>query len=132
MFDLRPHLMPKVRSQAIRNAASGVPCTIRISSMIPGHQCSDPSTCVMDHLPVDGKGKSTKVTDLAVGIGCSNCHAILDGVDIKKRDYLYEKYPAALADRLLRSIVMTHTILIEEGVIQIPDAKLILSGPWRP
>lgn len=86
----------------------------------------------MTHLPVDGKGMSTKVTDIATTVGCARCHDLLDGRDADGLAYLIEKYPSVVSERMLKALIMTHTILIEEGVIVIPDAEMIASGPWRP
>lgn len=116
----------------MRTPAAGIPCNLRIASFVPGLKCADPSTCVMNHLPVDGKGTSTKVTDIATVIGCATCHDIIDGRNLDAYNYLMNKYPAAVFERMLKGLVMTHTILIEEGVLQVLDAELILSGPWRP
>ena len=91
-----PHWMTKVRSEHLMKAANGKPCTLRISSFFPGYSCSD-GTTVGCHLPVGGKGTSTKETHLAVAFGCSHCHDILDGRDWKRAEYIVEKYPSAFA-----------------------------------
>ena len=80
-MDHRPALLPKVRSDAIMQAMGHYPCTLRISSFIPGHDCSAQSTVVGAHLPVIGKGIGTKVTDLAVAAACKNCHDLIEGRD---------------------------------------------------
>jgi len=119
--EYRPHLLPKIRSKAIMQAASGSPCTLRIASFYPGGKCSGRTNVVGCHLPVWGKGQSTKVTDLAVAFGCDVCHAILDGVDMKKHNYLMAHYEAAVMQRLLFGLTETHAILAIKGIIEIPD-----------
>ena len=131
MKHLPPHLLPKVRSNSIMSAGAEMPCTIRVSSLYPGHRCSDEATVVMCHLPVDGKCFKSKVTDTAIAAGCMNCHAILDGVDHKRAFYIKEKYPTAFMERLLRASTETITRLIMMGVIVIPDAQIIGSIGFR-
>lgn len=128
-----PHMAPKLRSPQIMAAAMGMPCTLRISSFVPGHQCAGADTTVACHLEVNGKGTSTKVTDLATAFGCVNCHAILDGAAPEKYAYIIAKYPAAFASRMLNGLIETQTMLIEEGIIQINDSRMewLSSGPWR-
>jgi hypothetical protein len=130
MYDLKPHLMPKVRSKKIMATAAGVPCTARIASFIPGLRCESAATTVACHLPVGGKGTSTKETDLAVAYSCSVCHDLLDGRNAAGHAYLIEHHAAAVMQQLLRAHVMTLTVMLEEGVIVIPDAD-VLPGDWR-
>ncbi|UWQ30212.1 nuclease domain-containing protein [Leisingera sp. M523] len=120
-----PHMLPKVRSGAIMEAAKGSPCTLRIASFIPGRSCTSRETSVGCHLPIWGKGVSTKVTDMAVAFGCSNCHAIIDGVDREALRYLEEKFGAAMTTRMLHGLTETHSLLISKGVIEIPGATFI-------
>ena len=124
MLDYRPHMMPKVRSQAIMAAAHGSPCTLRICSFIPGHSCAPSSTVVGCHLAGPGKGVSTKVTDLGVAFGCANCHDLIDGRDARLQ-FLLEKYPAAFHERLRNGLIETLTILVDRGVLIVPDAEVI-------
>lgn len=123
-----PHLLPKVRSEGIMRAAQGQPCAIRVSSLYPMHRCSGVETVVACHLPVDGKGVASKVTDTAVAFGCSNCHAILDGADASRRAYIIDHAPAAFMERLLRGYAETVTRLVIAGVIVVPDADLLTIG----
>lgn len=120
-----PFMLPKVRSDAIMEAANGSPCTLRIASFIPGRSCTSRETTVGCHLPIWGKGASTKVTDMAAAFGCSACHAIIDGVDQEARRFLEEKYGAAMTTRMLHGLTETHSLLISQGVIQIPGATII-------
>lgn len=120
-----PHMLPKVRSKAIMAAAEGAPCTLRIASFLNGGRCAGNETTVACHLPIWGKGTSTKVTDMAVAFGCSTCHAILDGVDREALRVLEEKHSAAVLQRMLHALTETHALLIAADVIQIPDAEII-------
>lgn len=122
----RPHMMTKVRSQPIRDSADGKPCTLRIASFYPGYSCSSNETTVLVHLDdIGGKGTSTKVTDIGACYGCDRCHAILSGVDWKVRDFIAEKYALAYGHRIYTSLVETHAMLVDEGLIVIPRAELI-------
>ena len=116
-----PHLLPKVRSEAIMKAARGQPCSLRISSFL-GSGCSDVDTTVACHLPVPGKGTKTKVSDLFVAFGCSNCHAILDG---NKGVELRHRYPAAYTERLWFGMAETQARLVGMGLIVVPDGEII-------
>ena len=120
-----PHMLPKLRSEAIMQAAKGRNCTLRISSFIPGHKCSPRTTTVGAHLPVFGKGVSTKVTDLAVVFACQNCHDILDGRNVNAYNFLAEKYPSAIPTRCMNALVETLTILMMDGVLNVMDGKII-------
>ena len=119
------HLLAKVRSDRIMASAMGQPCSLRIASFVPGRRCSGVDTTVGTHLPVFGKGMSTKVTDMAVAYGCHACHQIIDGPDKEARDYIFKHFPAAVVERMLHGLVETHCRLIEDGIINIPDGELI-------
>jgi len=119
-----PQRLPKVRSTAITSAAMGSPCTARLASFL-GLQCESRATTVNAHLPVLGKGTSTKVTDMASSFTCSLCHDILDRRRPELFDAIAERYPAGIALRMLESLVETHAILIDMGVIQVKDARII-------
>ena len=121
----RPHMRSKVRSKAITDAAAGKPCTVRVSSIYPGHQCSEDGTTVFTHFGGATKGMSSKVSDLDGGFGCMNCHLIVDGLDRVRLKYIVEKYPAALENRMRQSVSETLAILIDEGIIIIPKATTI-------
>lgn len=120
------HLLPKVRSKAIMRFPEGATqCEARVSSLYPGHKCSENGTLVGCHIDGAGKGQSTKETDISILAGCFNCHAIIDGVDIARRSYIIQKYPAAYADRLMRGMIATQTRMIAKGIIVIPDARWV-------
>lgn len=125
-FDYRPHLLPKVRSAEIMRSARGMPCTLRIASYVPGLKCGSPETTVVAHTPCGwGKGTSTKVTDMAGIYACDVCHAIESGVMIKERSYLAKNYPVAIAQRYLTALTETHALMIQQGIIVIPDAEFV-------
>lgn len=115
---INPQLLPKVRSDAIMQAADGQPCSLRIASFV-GLSCSGTHTTVGCHLPVIGRGVATKATDLAVAFGCQVCHDILDGRNQNAQALILEKYPAAVANRLLNALVETQARLVGMGIIQV-------------
>lgn len=125
MNHYNPHMMTKVRSEAIMKSGKGSPCKLRIASFIPGRRCASDETTTNNHIPVGGKGMSTKETDLATAHGCDACHAILDGRDRDGLNYIQKHYPAALLDRVLRGIIETHASLVDDRIIIIPDGELI-------
>lgn len=121
-----PQMLIKVRSKLIMSEMATFPrCTLQIASFIPGRKCSGNDTLVGAHLPTIGKGWNTKVTDMSVACACGVCHDILDGRDQKGRDFIMEKYPAAINERMLLGLVETHSILVERGVIVVPDGALV-------
>lgn len=119
-----PHMLPKVRSDAIMRAAEGEVCQLRISSFLPGHRCAGADTSVMAHPPGLGKGLSTKVSDLGTIIACHNCHSLLDGVD-ERWQILADKYPAAVQQQILIGVLATLAILVEKEIIVVPDGEII-------
>tara|TARA_R110000851_G_scaffold22626_14_gene67041 strand:+ start:142 stop:522 length:381 start_codon:yes stop_codon:yes gene_type:complete len=122
----RPHMMTKVRSEAIRKEAEGKPCTLRISSFYPGYTCSSEETTVLVHLDdVGGQSTASKVTDIAGCFGCGQCHDILSGVDIKARDYIRDTYPLALGHRIYTALVETQAMLMDSNLLIVPDGELI-------
>ncbi len=122
----RPDLLTKIRCKAVMNAANGAPCTLRIASIVPGKRCASPDTTVGAHLPIGwGKGISTKVTDAGVCFACVTCHAILDGVDRKSGEWLNEKYPALMQQRMLSALTETHALLIDAGILRFKNMKLV-------
>lgn len=124
MIDHRPHLLPKVRSDAIMDAMKHYPCTLRIANFIPGHVCAAESTVVGAHLPVSGKGMGTKVTDMAVVAACKHCHDLIDGVDARV-NWIADAYPAALHMRYLSALTETQAMLVRDLIIEIPDGDIV-------
>jgi hypothetical protein len=125
MSHYNPVLLPKVRSALIMAAAKGMPCTLRIASFMPSWRCADQSTVVMCHIPSAGKGMGTKSSDLFVAAGCAHCHAIIDGVDKRAREYITEKYPAAYAERMLRGMQETQSMLVALGLIKVQGGEIV-------
>ncbi len=102
------------RSKAIRDAARGEHCTLRI----PFGVCEDDiSTTVLAHLPgayVDGTGKKGgKVSDLAAVFACDRCHAWMDRREFR-HVWMRDQDRTMI---LLRALTETHQRLGERGVI---------------
>ena len=110
-----PHLLPKIRSEALRNSAPLMPCGLRIASFI-GLSCSGRETNVMTHLPVHGKGIATKVCDLQMACGCGICHDLLDMRD-PRGAIIREKYPHAFWERLFKAHAETLSRWVAMGLI---------------
>ena len=117
-------LLPKVRSDQIMAAAAGQQCTLRVSSFLVGGRCSGTDTTVACHMPVDGKGTGTKVSDLFVAFGCSNCHDLVDGRNANGQAYIIKNYPTAYMDRLLRGMAETQSRLVEARIITLAGWKM--------
>lgn len=120
-----PHMLVKVRSKLIMASANGQPCALRVSSLYPGYKCAGMETVIGAHLPVQGKGTSTKVTDMAVAYGCKHCHDIIDGPDKMRREYIEKHHPEALAMRMLKGLVETHARLAAKAIIFVRDGEII-------
>lgn len=125
----RPHLLPKIRSNQIMAAAAGMPCTLRIATFYPGFSCAGPETTVSCHLdnlgPAGGKGTATKPTDMAAVFGCKHCHDIMSGADLERHKFVTLNYEAAVLQRIIHALRETHALLIQQGVIIIPDGEEI-------
>lgn len=114
-----PHLLPKIRSEALRRSAVLMPCTLRIAGFI-GLSCSGMETNVMAHLPVHGKGVGTKVSDLSMACGCGTCHDILDGRDPRGL-VIREKYPAAFWERIVKAHFETRDRWLALGLVPMGE-----------
>jgi hypothetical protein len=117
-----PHMLPKLRSEALLDAVRHMEvCTLRIGSFL-GIPCSgriDPC-----HLPVHGKGMSTKVTDMAVVAGCRTCHDLLDWKN-KNGERIRERYPLAYGQQLACALVETHQRLLLAEVINVKGSHFV-------
>jgi len=122
--DYRPHLLPKLRSDQLMAAMALFPCTLRIASFIPGATCAHQSTVVGAHLQVAGKGIGTKVTDMAVVAACATCHALQERRD-PRIELIEARYPIAVTLRYAQALVETHTLLMMDGVLVVPDGNWI-------
>ena len=116
----RPHLLPKILSPNLLKSFKGLPCTLRISSFIPGHSCAGDDTCVPCHVSNVGKGMATKGQVVGVASGCGNCHDLIDRRDTRY-SYIEERYPAAMQARITAGLIETLTLLILKGVIMLPS-----------
>jgi hypothetical protein len=121
-----PHLLPKVRSQKLQDACQHMPCTLRISSFVPHWQCAHQSTVVGCHLDrTIGKGMGTKVSALFMAAGCIHCHNIIDGRDRKAADYIMERYPAAMMQRMLAGLAETQSRWVQMGLLTGDDWEIV-------
>ena len=120
-----PTLIGKVRSEAVLQAADGAPCTLRIASFVPGLRCAPPDTTVYCHLGNIGQGMATKESDINGAFGCSVCHDLTDGRMKSELDWMIEKYPRAVLDRILNGHFETLGLLACNGIIRVPGATII-------
>lgn len=120
---VNPHLLPKVRSESLRDSARLMPCTLRIGTFV-GLPCAGLDTNVMCHMPVHGKGVATKVSDLHMACGCARCHDLLDERD-NRGAIIREKYPHAFWERLTLAHAETLSRWVALGLITGTDWSLI-------
>lgn len=114
-----PHLLPKIRSAALRGSAVLMPCTFRIAGFV-GLSCSARSTNVMCHLSVHGKGVATKVSDLHMACGCGICHDLIDMRD-PRGAMIRERYPQAYWEALFRAHAETLSRWVALGLIPMGE-----------
>lgn len=115
-----PHLLPKIRSLALRRAAIIMPCTLKIGTFI-GIPCSGRDTNVMCHLKSFGSGVGTKVSDLNMACGCFSCHELLDYERNSRGRVIREQYPHAFWEQLFKAHCETVARWIALGLIPIGD-----------
>lgn len=121
---INPHLLPKIRSEALMQSATMFPaCTLKLGSFV-GIPCAPSSTFVMCHLPTIGKGMSTKVSDLFTACGCATCHDILDGRHSTGHDIRW-MYSAAFAEQIMRAHHETMSRWVGMGLLIVPDMDVI-------
>lgn len=118
MMGYNPELLPRVDSPTLRKAVEGFPCTLRISSFIPGHSCSGKDTVVGCHMATIGKGMGLKSSDLFIAAGCFNCHNLLDARD-GRWHWVLEHYPIAAMGRIMRGVHETQSMLEDAGIIRV-------------
>ena len=120
---MNPHLLPKVRSDALRRSATEMPCTLKLAGFA-GHACTGRNTNVMAHLPVHGKGVGTKVSDLHMVCACAMCHDLLDArntLGMKIR----ELYPHAYWEQITKAHAETLSRWVELGLINGTDWEIV-------
>lgn len=122
---INPHMLPKVRSKALTTACAHMPCTLRIASFI-GLSCAAQDTVVGAHLPVFGKGMSTKVSDIHIAAGCFTCHNLLDFERDPRGLKMMKLYPNAFFDRLFQAQCETLSRWIQSGAVIVPDAEFLI------
>jgi len=104
----------RVTSEAIKKAARGESCTLRV----PGVCNENPETVVACHsnFHEDGGGMGMKSEDIYVAFGCSDCHDYIDGrIGRPSKD--------ELRDIFHRGMKRTWHRLIELGIITIKGFK---------
>ena len=119
-----PHMITKVRSDALRKSATEMPCWLKLSGFT-GKRCAPRDTNVMCHLPVHGKGMSTKVSDLHMVCGCSACHDLLDFERNQEGRRIKELYPQAYWEQLFKAAALTQSAWLELGYLVVPDGDLL-------
>jgi hypothetical protein len=112
-----PALLPKVRSDAITQSASGQTCSLRL----PGICNHNVMTTVFCHLPGIGKSHASKVSDLHGAYGCSACHDAIDRWTWEKRGLT----EAMVLDAMLRGLCETQARMVGMGIILVPGAKVL-------
>ena len=122
-MQMNPHMLPKVRSDALRRSATEMPCTLKLAGFA-GHACTGRNTNVMAHLPVHGKGVGTKVSDLHMVCACAMCHDLLDArntLGMKIR----ELYPHAYWEQITKAHAETLSRWVELGLINGTDWEIV-------
>lgn len=122
---INPHMLPKVRSDAMRNSCRDYPCALRIGTFI-GIPCSGEDTTVGAHPPIFGKGTSTKVTDLGLICGCHSCHDLLDWERNPQGRVIRERYTEAFWVQVMKAILETQSRWLDDGIIIVPDGRIII------
>lgn len=119
-----PALLPKIRSRKLLDATHEMPCTARVASFIPGKTCH--GSTVPAHLDrTHGKGMGTKVSDINVAAACFACHAIIDGVDLKGREYIRKNCEAAYQAQIVKAFAETLARLVADGLVVVPGAEIV-------
>ena len=103
-----------IRSRANLNHAQGQPCQMQF----PGICCGENETTVFCHLNgADfGKGMGMKAHDIAGFFGCWRCHNAFDLAT-------HGLSAAELGRFVLRAVIGTWVILVNDEVIKVPQDK---------
>ena len=134
MTILNPYLLPKVRSEILRQSIGGklpggiqttpMPCAARLAGFL-GLPCEF-GTTVGCHYGRIGKGTSTKVSDLFLIAGCRLCHDLMDPERDPRGMEIAARYPRAFYERLRDAHHETMARWIAMGVLPLPaDAEII-------
>lgn len=118
-----PSLLPKLRSDVLMDAMRHYPCTLRLCTFL-GESCAPSNTVVGCHLDSQGRGMSTKSSDLYVVAGCMKCHDILDRRDSRWK-ILHERYPAATERQIRMALQETLALLLRDGIIIVKGGEII-------
>lgn len=103
----------KIKSDILREAARGEECTFNIVGV-----CSyDPLKSMLCHLPDESNGMGTKSHDICAGVGCYECHQVVDGV-IECDEYRFNRYFYNM-----RAMVRTWVVFFNKGIFSIRGAK---------
>lgn len=119
----RPHLLPKLESDWLLGKISGLPCTLRVASLVPGFRCAHQDTVIPAHIGGLGKGMSTKVSDLEVCAACHTCHDLID-MRGGRWGWLMEHHALTVSERMRLACDETRRILLALGHIQIAHGSL--------
>lgn len=106
-------LLPKVRSQALRDSAEGMECSLRL----PGICNHNPETTVLAHLPGIGKSMASKVSDLHCAFACSACHDAIDRHTYEKRGLT----AAIVLDAMLRGHCETQAWWVKLELLSVKN-----------
>ncbi len=107
-------LLPKIRSQLLRDSANGMPCALRLPA-ICNH---NPETTVLAHLPGIGKSMGSKVSDIHSAFACSACHDAIDRHTYEKRGLTN----AMVLDAMLRGHGETQAWWVKMGLLTVKNA----------
>jgi hypothetical protein len=99
-----------MKSNKIRNAARGKPCTLQIVGVCNGNT----ETTVLAHLPDESNGMGKKSDDISACFACSSCHDAIDS-----RGKMPESEKPFIEWYMRRAMVRTWRMLIDDGVIKL-------------
>lgn len=121
-----PHLLVKVRSELLKAACRGMPCTLRLGTFLnmPCHHGDSEAVHLDGMAPALGKGQGTKVSDLNMVAGCRLCHSLLDRSH-HGWQVLVDKYPAAVLRQIHLAHMETIARWVSAEVLIVPDMKVI-------
>ncbi len=95
-------IVAKIKMTPLREAAKGQECQIQLHPYCNG----DPQRTMLCHAPCEDKGMGIKGPDYWGALGCSDCHAIIDGGWVKTGLTWAEVYEA-----FMRGVYRTQRLL---------------------